>query len=28
MDFLEDSPNVESTDLPVKPGAVRIILAD
>ena len=28
MDFLEDSSNVDSTDLPVKPGAVRIILAD
>ena len=28
MDFLEDSSNVDSTDLLVKPGAVRIILAD
>src|SRR5271166_2796967 len=28
MDFLEDSPEGEIPDAPVKPGAVRIILAD
>jgi len=28
MDFLEDSSEVESVDAPVKPGTVRIILAD
>ncbi|HWG21604.1 MAG TPA: response regulator transcription factor [Terracidiphilus sp.] len=28
MDFLEDSPEVEPLDGPVKPGTIRIILAD
>ncbi len=28
MDFLEDSPEVEAVDSPVKPGTIRIILAD
>ena len=28
MDFMDDSPDGETLDAPVKPGAVRIILAD
>jgi DNA-binding NarL/FixJ family response regulator len=28
MDFLEESPEVEAVDAPVKPGTIRIILAD
>jgi DNA-binding NarL/FixJ family response regulator len=28
MDFLEDSPEAEVVDAPVKPGTIRIILAD
>ena len=28
MDFLEDSPETDAQDVPVKPGTVRIILAD
>jgi two-component system, NarL family, nitrate/nitrite response regulator NarL len=28
MNFLEDSPEIEPQDIPAKPGAIRIILAD
>jgi DNA-binding NarL/FixJ family response regulator len=28
MDFLDEAPEVETTDAPAKPGAIRIILAD
>ena len=28
MDFLDDSPEGEALDAPVKPGTIRVILAD
>src|SRR5882672_5759490 len=28
MDTLDESPNLESIDAPIKPGTIRIILAD